>query len=105
MHYLNPKDGPVFEGLEHKEVVYAKDQPQYRPLRTLVSSGEDRKVISRWTLTDEQRIAVANGADIFLTLATYGSPLQPILMAVSSGNIDPKVVRTELLDEQLYKTV
>ncbi len=83
--YLTPKDGPVFAGLEHKEVVYAKDQPRYIPLRTLVSVGPDRRVLSRWTFTDSQREAIAKGADIFLELSTFGQPLQPIRMIVSDG--------------------
>lgn len=84
MNYLLPKDGPVFEGPDaDKEVIFAKDQPQYIPLRCFVDDSRgDRRVTSRWTLTDEQRKAVAEGADIYLTLATYGQPLQPILMAV-----------------------
>jgi hypothetical protein len=83
--FLDPKDGPVIPGLEGQEIVYAKDQPQYLPLRTLRTSNYERDVISRWTLTDEQRQAVAQGADIFLSLRTFGNPLQPILIAVSDS--------------------
>jgi len=83
MNYLKPKDGPVIEGREAEEVLYAKDQPQYKPLRCLVDDSRgDRRVTSRWTLTEEQRKAVAEGADIYLTLLTHGNPLQPIMMAV-----------------------
>jgi len=99
--YLLPNDGPIFDGLESKEIIYAKDQPEYIPLRTLVSAGPDRKVISRWTLTNEQRKAVAEGADIFLQLLTFGRPLQPILMAVGSGKENPDWVKVCLLDETL----
>jgi hypothetical protein len=95
--YLSPKDGPVIDGLESKEVVYAKDQPEYIPLRTLKSDGPMGAVISRWTLTQEQRIAVVNGADIFLELSTFGNPLQPIRMAISDGKVDPNWVRVCLL--------
>ncbi len=103
--YLHPKDGPVFEGLEHREVVYAKDQPEYIPLRTLVSAGPDRKVLSRWTFTDKQREVVAKGADVFLELSTFGKPLQPIRMMVSDGStndgcpMDTDWVKVCLLDE------
>lgn len=76
--YLRPRNGPVVEGLEKREVVYAKDQPEYIPLRTLASNNRERRVISRWTPTKEQREAIANEADIYLTLLTFGSPLQPI---------------------------
>lgn len=81
--YLNPADKPVVEGLEEFEVVYAKDQPEYIPLRTLRSNATEARVMSRWTFTDEQRKAIADGADIYLTLLTFGSPLQPITIAVA----------------------
>lgn len=77
------KDGPVIEGRESEEVVFAKDQPQYKPLRCLVDDSRgDRRVMSRWSPTNEQRKAIADGADIYLTLLTHGNPLQPILMQV-----------------------
>lgn len=97
--YLLPKDGPVFEGLEHAEVVYAKNQPEYLPLRSLVSDGRECRVISRWALTDEQRKDIANGADIFLMLLTFGAPLQPIQIATGSGNEDLDWVEKVLLDK------
>jgi len=83
--YLRPKDGPVIEGSEHKEVVYAKDQPQYLPLRTLVGNDRERRVLSRWSPTPEQRKAIAEGADIYLQLMTFGDPLQPILVFIKEG--------------------
>jgi hypothetical protein len=80
--YLSPADGPVVEGLEAHEVVYAANQAQYNPLRTLRSNTEGCRVLSRWSPTPEQREALAEGADIFLELLTFGFPLQPILMSV-----------------------
>ena len=97
--YLKPNEGPVFDGLESQEVIYAKDQPQYRPLRTLVSKGPERKVISRWTLTAEQRQAIAEGADIFLILLTFWEPLQPIMLATGDGKEDHEWVRISLLND------
>jgi|SRR5579863_7971476 len=84
--YLKPKDGPVIEGLEEREIVFAKNQPQYLPLRTLVSDDKNRKTLSRWEPSPEQRKAIAEGADIYLQLMTFGQPLQPILMLVSDGS-------------------
>lgn len=86
MEYLNPFDGPVVMGRESEDVVYAKDQPEYKPLRTLVyetyPNSQDIRVMSRWTLTPEQRKKVTDGADIYLTLLTFGGPLQPVLMGI-----------------------
>lgn len=86
--YLKPRDGAVVDGLENQETVYAKNQPQYIPLRTLTANGEMGSVISRWTLTPDQRLAIANGADIFLEMSTFHQPLQPIRIAVSDASGD-----------------
>jgi hypothetical protein len=83
--FLHPHNGPVIDGLEKWEVVMAKDQPQYSPLRCLVGNTEQGERLSRWTLTPEQREAVANGADIFLELITFHMPMNPIRIAVSDG--------------------
>lgn len=82
--YLHPADRPVVDGLEKHEVVYAKDQPQYIPLRCLRARTPFVEVLSRWTLTPEQRKMIAEGADIFLELSTFGMPLQPIRLQVSA---------------------
>ncbi len=81
--YLDPHDGPVVVGLENHESVYAKNQPQYRPLRTLPGRHGD-SAIARFSLTDAQRKAIADGADIYLELLHFGGPLAPSLMMVMS---------------------
>jgi len=81
--YLQPFDGPVIEGRQAEEVVFAKDQPQYNPLRCLISSDSTQNVMSRWHLTEDQRKSIYHeGADIYLTLTTFGGPLQPIRIAI-----------------------
>lgn len=97
--FVGIKDGPVIEGMESEEVVYAKDQPQYLPLRALVSKGPWGRVISRWTFTPEQRKAIAEGADVLLELSTQHEPLQPIRMMVSDGKLDSGWVRACLLSD------
>lgn len=103
--YLQPRNGPVVDGMETQEVTYAKHQPEYIPLRTLVSSGRMGAVISRWTLTADQRKAVADGADIFLELNTFHEPLQPIRMAISDGNLDNDWVRVCLLGQRAIQEI
>lgn len=82
--FLNPSEKPVVEGLEKHEVVYAKNQPEYNPLRTVRGKTESTPVLSRWNLTEQQRQAVLDGADVYLELNTFGNPLQPIRMAIGS---------------------
>lgn len=92
--YLKPADVPVVKGLEAFEVVYAKDQPEYIPLRALRSRTGEGRVMSRWEPTREQRQAIAEGADVFLTLMTFGGQLQPITLAVAS-EMNPDYVRLD----------
>lgn len=81
--YLTAHDGPVVDGLEKYETVYAKDQPEYIPLRTL--PGEHgNSAISRFHLTGEQRKAVAEGADIYLEIVHFKGPLAPSRLMVMS---------------------
>lgn len=91
--YLDPYDGPVVVGLEEFETVYAKDQPQYRPLRTLPGRNGD-SAIARFHLSDAQRKAVAEGADIYLELLHFGGPLAPSLVAVMSEPVDSDKFRS-----------
>jgi hypothetical protein len=80
---MNPVS-PVVNGLENEEVVYADDQPEYSKLPCLKSRKPDGtgSILTRWTFTEEERRAIANGADVFLRVLTYQHPLQPIGMFV-----------------------
>ena len=85
--YVDPYDGPVIVGLEKFETVYAEKQPQYRPLRTLPGYNGD-SAIGRFHFTDEQRKAIAEGADIYLELLHFRGPLAPSLIMVMSEPAD-----------------
>ncbi len=74
--------GPVVKGLEQHEKVYAEHQPEYLPLRTLPGE-QGNSAISRWALTDAQRIAIVKGANIMLELTHFGNPLQPVRMMIT----------------------
>ena len=73
----------------HQILVLAKDQPQYRPLPVAVLDGPRGRTISRWTLTPEERAAVAAGEDIYLEQLTFRTPLQPILPTVGLRELCP----------------
>lgn len=91
--FVNPHDGPVIVGLEKFETVYAKDQPQYRPLRTL--PGENgNSAIARFHFADAQRKAIADGADIYLELFHFRGPLAPSRMMVMSEPADTDSFRS-----------
>ena len=84
---------PVAPGSAEAEVTYAKDQQEYLPLPTLRLDTPQVPVISRWRLTEDERKAIAEGADVVLTLWTFGNPLQPILLEVCAEDEYPHMVR------------
>jgi hypothetical protein len=79
---------PVVEGLEQFEIVFGKNQPEYMPLPALVGSLPNTNVISRWKLTDEERTAIAAGADIYTSQMTFGSLFQPLVVFVGTEKQD-----------------
>lgn len=75
---MNPIEPPTVAGA--MRIVFAEDQPQYLPLPAMVTA--DGTVHTAWQLTEDERLAVAAGADIHLSLMTFGQPLSPILLQV-----------------------
>lgn len=70
--------------IEFKEqnVVFAKDQPEYLPLPAFVQ--EDGTVISCWEMTDEEANQFFKTRKLYITMLTFGQPLQPILPSIES---------------------
>jgi hypothetical protein len=83
---MQPISPVLTEEFVPDEVVYAKDQPAYNPLPTL--RDQDGVVVSRWKLTDEERQAISEGADIHLSIHTFNGPLQPIRLEILSCDRD-----------------
>jgi hypothetical protein len=81
--YLSASIGPVVEGLEDFEKIYALEQGQYIPLRTLPGENGD-SAITKWELSEEQRKAIAEGADILLEVLHFKGPLAPVRLMVVS---------------------
>jgi hypothetical protein len=72
---------PVIPGVDPaRELVYAKDQPQYLPLPT--HKTPDGRVLSRWELSEEEVQQIVHTRSIYLTLLTFDQPLQPIILGV-----------------------
>jgi hypothetical protein len=72
---MEPKT-PVIPGSQVDEVCYAKDQPEYVPLPAVRTP--DGWILTRWELTAEERAAIADGGCIYLSIGTFGNPLQPV---------------------------
>jgi hypothetical protein len=87
--YLTAATGPVVEGLEDRETIFALEQmAQYMPIRTLPGDS-GRSAIYRLELTDSQRQMVAEGADVLVEILHYGGPLAPSrVMLLNQRDLD-----------------
>jgi hypothetical protein len=84
---------PVMPGSEPIEVVLGKDQPQYIPLPAVYLDTNARPMITRWRLTEEERDAIANGADIVMQQLTFRNPYQPVNLQVVFPEENPVFVQ------------
>lgn len=92
---MGPKS-PVIVGLEDFETRFGEGQPQYQVLPALVSRGPEHAVLSRWEPTPEERLMIANGADIFVSVWTFDNVYPPTLVRVLNKNSDPEFMKREL---------
>ena len=76
-------------------IVFAKDQPQYRPLPAVLvdnpryeAANRDGKmfntVVCAFAPSQAQRERLAAGEAIYLAILTYGNPLQPVNLFVGA---------------------
>lgn len=61
-----------------QNVVFAKDQPEYLPLPAYSRDGE---VTSCWGMTWRERLRALLTGRVYLTLLTFGQPLQPQILS------------------------
>ena len=73
------------------ERVIALDQPEYVPIIALpVRFSDNTSGMSvRFRLSDEERAAIAAGADIVITEITFGGPFTPIHVLAIKPNERP----------------
>lgn len=84
-----------FEG---SNCVYAKDQPPYLPLPVCRDATPEVKVMSCWELEEEdvlvvqKALAAGERPVVWLTMLTFGEPLQPVVLTAVRPEI--KVVES-----------
>jgi hypothetical protein len=69
---------PVIPETNLEEVVYAKDQPEYQPLPSIRAA--DGTILTRWSLTEEEKQQVLSQGYVYLLVMTFNQPLQPLLL-------------------------
>lgn len=79
---------PVIAGLGPEKVI-AENQAEYRPLPALFAF-DGSKVLTRWTFTQEEREAIARGADLFIAQWVFRHGLQPMCPEVCGHSMTEK---------------
>ncbi len=74
---------PVIPEYQQYEVVFAKEQPEYRPLPALRLDDPSNPIVSRWTFTKEERSRVAAGSDLLLTQYIFEDLFHPLHLEVT----------------------
>ena len=64
---------------KERNVIYAKDQPEYRPLPAFKKS--DGEIVTCWRPSIMGRIGILITGKIWLSVLTFNNPLQPLLMS------------------------
>lgn len=65
-----------------REIVFAKDQPEYLPLPAIIDEYGHR-ITTRWKLTWRERLRVLVSGSIWHSCLTFGMSLQPIMLYAS----------------------
>lgn len=77
---------PVAPRVGLPEITLAEDQHEYLTLTAAVIADETGQtgVLTRWRLDDVERAAIAAGADVFVSLLTFGGAVQPMQITVDT---------------------
>lgn len=66
-----------------ENVVFGENQPEYIPLPAeRVGKPQTGQIITCWSLSPEELERVRETGQIYVSLLTFGQPLQPILVTV-----------------------
>lgn len=66
-----------------QNTVFAKDQPEYKPLPAHRVDGPEGRIICCWSLTWRERLRVLFSGSIWHQVLTFNQPLQPQLLSVA----------------------
>ena len=69
------------------ETTIAEEQEQYMPVTVALYDYPDgsRCLLTRWTLTADERAAVARGEDIYIGQMNFGTPMTPLVVQCGPG--------------------
>jgi len=80
---------------EEQTVVYAKDQPEYRPLPAHQFNDAEGRVAFCWKLTWRERLKVLLKGEVWHQVFTFHQPLQPQLLEVTKPKMNTRTLNNE----------
>lgn len=83
MEIVDPRVHPSLVPEGSKAIVIAEHQDEYRDLPSIRTPNG--QVITRWSLSDEERAAIVRGEDIYVTLLSHGA-IKPLFVTVGPVN-------------------
>lgn len=64
-------------------IVFGANQPEYQPLSAeFVGKPETGQINTCWELSPDERKQIQETGKIWVSLLTFGQPLQPVLVSV-----------------------
>lgn len=90
-------DEEIPGGFSRPNLPIAAGQFQYEPLPAL--HGANGAVLARWQLTEDERRAIEDGANIELTIFAFGRPLQPHYLVVQGVEREQPLPREQVIEE------
>lgn len=88
MEIVDPRVDPKLVPLGSVAVVIGERQSEYRDLPSIITPTD--QVITRWSPTEPERVALLRGEDIYLTIQTarHNGRIQIAPMFVTVGPVD-----------------
>ncbi len=83
MEIVDPHIDPALVPPGSRAVVIAEHQAEYRDLPSVRTP--DGQIITRWTLSDEERAAIVRGEDVFVTILSHGA-INPLFVTIGPVN-------------------
>lgn len=93
MEIADPRIDPRLVPEGSKAVVIAEHQEEYRDLPSVRTP--DGQVITRWSLTDDERLRILKGEDVYVTIISTGA-INPLFCTV--GPVDWNMTMQPLRD-------
>lgn len=71
-------------------VVYGANQPEYIPLPAEKRPGCSGEIVTCWELNQNEMKIIQETGKIWLSVLTFGQPLQPVLLTIDKPDVYDK---------------